>query len=182
MALSTTGQPSLAGCTSRSARAGRRWTESSTPYAPRAIEDGTPSSRKLDWPRRTTDRWAGSAVLWSTRCPFSPRNCRPSGGKKARMGESDRATRSHPVRLAQLALEELARGVARELVDEVDRARFLVARETFAAERDERIRPDMHPASQLDHGLDRLTPPVVRDADHRRVHHCGMSVQDGLDL
>src|SRR5712691_5961953 len=90
-----------------------------------------------------------------------------------------------PVWISEAALEELSGWVAGKVVDEVDRARDLVAGKMFAAERNElvderKIRLDTDDG--LNDCLDFFTVLVVgyseyRHVCHRRVHH-----DDVLDL
>ena len=79
---------------------------------------------------------------------------------------ADAAVAAGPVGLAQLALQHLARGVAGELGDEVDRGRALVAGEVGAGVGDEVLGGDGSAAGDADDdGLDRLAPPLVGHAD-----------------
>src|SRR5262249_50909806 len=61
-----------------------------------------------------------------------------------------------PVRLAQLALEHLAARVARQRVDEVDRARTLVAAQPCLAEREQLLRRRGRSGLRDDDRLNRL--------------------------
>src|SRR5689334_22873846 len=58
-----------------------------------------------------------------------PSGCRVGTGCSGRSRRSDRGLAVGPVRVAQLALQQLPGGLARQLVDEVDRARPLELRQ-----------------------------------------------------
>src|SRR5207237_353852 len=94
-----------------------------------------------------------------------PREVTASCRNNPRLGRR-RPTRSNtaagagPVRRAKLALEQLAGRVPRQVLDEVDGTRFLVARQTLLARRDELFPADVHSLSQLDERLHRLAPLV----------------------
>src|SRR5438876_8520745 len=79
------------------------------------------------------------------------------------------ARRPVGVRLAQGALEDLPAGVARQLVDEHDAGRLLVAGEVLAAVIDEFALG--HPGPRGPHvvGERRLDPPRLRQPDHCNV-------------
>src|SRR5205814_720330 len=58
-----------------------------------------------------------------------------------------------------------------QLVDELDRPRFLVRRDERAAVLDEIVLRRLVPVAHDDDGLDRLTPFRIRHADDRRFLH-----------
>src|SRR4051794_24305390 len=62
---------------------------------------------------------------------------------------------------AQLAVQDLARHGLRQLVHELDRARVLVGRHAFLAERDEVGLAGLLTGTQADERLDRLAPVLV---------------------
>ena len=78
-----------------------------------------------------------------------------------------------PVPLAELPLEHLPGRRARQLVDELDRARQLVAGEPLTRERDQLSALDDGAGTADDERLDRLAPALVRNPDHRDVEHVG---------
>src|SRR5262249_22417271 len=71
------------------------------------------------------------------------------------------------VRLAQFALEQLAAGIARQRIDEVDGARTLVAGELVAAPGDQCLAGQRGARALDHHRLDALAPARVRHADDR---------------
>src|SRR5437870_4152224 len=136
-------------------------------------------------------RMAGSevnAVSWmlTARGASAPSTMRISGSRMSfslgSYARSDPPLAPLPVRRADLALQELAGGITRDLGDEVDGARALVVGETLAAEIDDVVRGRVRAVFQLHDGLQLLAPLLVRDADHRDVEHRGVLVDDLLDL
>src|SRR4051794_30889186 len=100
-------------------------------------------------------------------------------------GGSDRGLAFGPVRVAQLALEQLAGRLARQLVDEVDRAGPLELREPALQELHDRgpqrvVRDRAF--AHLDDGLDLLAHVVVGDAEHRDVGDVRVRLDLALDL
>src|SRR3954447_7259307 len=80
------------------------------------------------------------------------------------VGDSDRALARFPVRVAQLALVQLAVRVARQLLDEVDRARRLVLRQLVDRPRQDlgfELGPAVGELDRLDDRLDLFAPVVV---------------------
>src|SRR5689334_934815 len=91
---------------------------------------------------------------------------------RASASRSDLGAVAFPVRVAELALVELAAGVAGQLGHEVDRLRALELGEAVLAEREDlvaqlvvRLDADLG----LHDGLDLLTPVGVGDAEHGHV-------------
>src|SRR4051794_11255669 len=100
-------------------------------------------------------------------------------------GGSDRRFAVGPVRVAQLALQQLAGGLARQLVDEVDRARPLELREPPLQVLHDRGPQSVvrgHTFTDLDDGLDLLAHVVVGDAEHRDVGDVRVGLDLALDL
>src|SRR5512133_2944917 len=87
-----------------------------------------------------------------------------------------------PEALAQRSLEDLARGRARQVADEVDRARQLVAGEALAREGGQLVGTRHRARPQDDERLHRLTPPLVGYADDRNLVNRGMLGERLLDL
>src|SRR5262249_9008635 len=117
--------------------------------------------------------------------PRRPTGPRDSGGRPPPPPASDGAARALPVRVAQAALEQLPAGVARHLADEVDRSRpFHPGQPALQVRQDARrqLRPGLGPPGGLDHRLDRLTPVVVGDAEHRHIAHHRVHDDRRLDL
>src|SRR5262249_39435186 len=107
----------------------------------------------------------------------------PSGhGPCGRLLPLHVAIASNPVRLAQLALENLAVRVLRQLRKELHRRRLLVRREPQAAVLDDvclrslRRRPEDH------QGLDGLAPLLVRYTDDSHLLDGWVRADDLLDL
>src|SRR5215475_10536047 len=98
----------------------------------------------------------------------------------ARTSDSPRPAR--PVRLAQHPLDELARGVAREIVVKGHLAGHLVAGEMLAREGDHVIGGQSASRARLDGRVHTLAPIVVGHSKHRHVLNIGMAVQRVLDL
>src|SRR5512147_484404 len=98
--------------------------------------------------------------------PFAgswPRASRAAAG----LASVDAALLVAPVGLAQHALQDLAGGVARDRLEEVDRLRALVVRDAAAHELDDLRRARLGARLEDDAGLDRLAPGVVGHADRR---------------
>src|SRR4029077_16165734 len=95
---------------------------------------------------------------------------------------SNDATRANPVRRAKLALQHLARGVARQLLDELDGARALEARGPLRDEGEELGLIPLPTGEGLAYGLDLLSPVRVGDAEHRGVEHRRVLAERLLDL
>src|SRR3954471_15979988 len=100
-------------------------------------------------------------------------------------GGSDRGLAVGPVRVAQLALEQLAGGLAGQLVDEVNETRPFDLREPAL-----QVLHDRGPqrvvggraVAHLDDGLDLLAHVVVGDAEHRDVGDVRVGLDLALDL
>src|SRR3990172_6441002 len=87
------------------------------------------------------------------------------------------------VRLAQHALEDLARGVARQgLGRDDDGSRNLVAGELALTEGDAVLAGDRGPRPRHHDGARRLAPARVRHPDHGGLGDAGMAIQDRLHL
>src|ERR1700761_6425797 len=103
-------------------------------------------------------------------------------------GGGSRGTRPHrslsagPIGVSQRTLEYLAGRVAWQVVNEVDRGRTLVVRETLPAEGDDVGRGELRAWSRDDDGLDGLAPPIVGNADDHPFAHAWAGVQHALDL
>src|SRR5690349_24456952 len=85
---------------------------------------------------------------------------------------SDLAVDAFPVRVAELALDELAVGLAGEGVDVVDRAGQLELAHAGAGPLDDlgaELVGALEALVELDDGLDLLAPVRVRDAEHGDV-------------
>src|SRR5262245_49737661 len=82
-----------------------------------------------------------------------------------------------PGPLPNLALEELAGLVAREVLDEVDRARPLVVGDAPAAPVDQLLIDGGRAGLNSHHRLNRLAPPIVGHSDDRHVAHGRVAVQ-----
>src|SRR5689334_6893557 len=113
------------------------------------------------------------------------RSCRALVSAVASAPCLDRALAVLPVRIAQLALEELARRLARQLVREVDRARPLELGEPSREALHDRgpqhlVRRDTRRG--LDDRLDLLAHVVVGNAEHRDVADPRMGEDLALDL
>src|SRR4051812_23761292 len=93
-----------------------------------------------------------------------------------------RPVTSGPVGLAQVALEDLAGGVARERLDDIHALRALVVREVLAAERDQLLLGGGDVRFQGHDALDRLTPAVVGYADDGDLCDRRVFGQHSLDL
>src|SRR5262245_54761631 len=87
-----------------------------------------------------------------------------------------------PVRLAQQAFDQLARGVPREIGVERHLARGLVVGHVRAAEGDDGLGGEDGAGSRLDGRVHALAPLRIRHAEDRGVLHVGVTVQDVLDL
>src|SRR3954447_17209715 len=81
-----------------------------------------------------------------------------------------------------LPLEDLAGRSLGQLVDEPDLARVLVAGDLLLDVRAQLVLGDVLAVLERDRGADLLAELLVRDADHRRLGHRGMLVEDLLDL
>src|ERR1700754_3946588 len=92
----------------------------------------------------------------------------------------DRAVATLPVRLAEVLLQDLADGTARQGVDDVDGLRALVRRQPLARERDDLLFGGL--ALQCDNGFHRFTPLLVGHADDGDLGDRGMLGQYPLDL
>src|SRR5581483_12434609 len=77
----------------------------------------------------------------------------------------------------QLLLQDLAGGGDREGIDELERARLLEGGEALGGERDQLVRGRLRARLQCDDRVDRLAPPLVRDADRGRLGHGRMLVE-----
>ena len=87
--------------------------------------------------------------------------------------------------IAELALQELAGGLARELVGEVDRLRPLELGEPAGQvlhDRRRQLVAGLVAGSRLDHGLDLLAHVVVGDAEHGDVADARVGEDLALDL
>src|SRR5213080_3411170 len=91
-------------------------------------------------------------------------------------------TRGIRTRDCDLPLEDLAGRPLGQLVDEPDLARVLVAGDLLLDVRAQLVLGDVLAVLERDRGADLLAELVVRDADHRRLGHRGMLVEDLLDL
>src|SRR5712691_1576361 len=89
---------------------------------------------------------------------------------------------ARPVRVAKLALDELARGVARQRVVEGHLARDLVAGHVLAAEGDDLFGRDRGARLELDRGMDALAPLLVGNAEDGGVEDLRMPVERILHL
>src|SRR5215510_12624125 len=98
----------------------------------------------------------------------------------ARTSDSPRPAR--PVRLAQHPLDELARGVAREIPVEGHLARHLVAGEVLAREGHDGVGGERPSRPRLHRRVDALPPVVVRHPEHRHVLDVRVAVQRVFDL
>src|SRR6478736_5085551 len=87
-----------------------------------------------------------------------------------------------PIAGAQLLLVDLPVEQARQRIEEIDAARFLVARDQIAAVLDELVLAGRAGRPQHDAGLDRLPPAAVRHADDGRLQHRRMRQQRLLDF
>uniref|UniRef100_A0A0N4Z3R1 Transcriptional regulator n=1 Tax=Parastrongyloides trichosuri TaxID=131310 RepID=A0A0N4Z3R1_PARTI len=87
-----------------------------------------------------------------------------------------------PVGLAQDVFQDLARGVARQGRDDLDRARDLEAGEGLAAGVAQGVFAGRLAGAQHHQRLDRLAPAVVGHADHGGLGHGRMLEQGALDL
>src|SRR5579883_3039033 len=113
------------------------------------------------------------AIAWrGTTCP----------GGSCREGSIHLAFAAGPIRLAQLALQDLARGIARQRLDEIDGARHLVAGDPLARELDELARRQRCALLLDDDRLDRLAPLIVGHADHGDIGDGGMGEERAFDL
>src|SRR3989338_4100875 len=81
-------------------------------------------------------------------------------------GSVDPALAPPPVGLAELALEELARRVARQGLREVHGRRPFEGGQALPREGDELRGPRVGARRPHDDGLDRLAPPLARHAAH----------------
>src|SRR5712691_9531308 len=149
------------------------------------------SSRRRRWwwssPATTPGWWGASPRCSSSSMPRRKRRsasgCLPSIGTPADPAASvDAALAPFPVGFAQLALEQLARGVARKRLREVHGGRTLVVRQSLASEGHDLLWLHVHAHLRDDDGFDRLAPPVVRHADDRDVGDGRMVGQRILDL
>ena len=107
------------------------------------------------------------------RVPTPGRRGQSAGPAGARSRPLRSPVAPFPVRVAQPPLEQLAAGVAGQLVDEVDAS---WATSSGPAGRPARRgsprrarRPARRPSAGCDDGLDLLAPVLVRDAEHRDV-------------
>src|SRR3989449_633729 len=87
-----------------------------------------------------------------------------------------------PVGLAEHALEELARRIAREVLVEGDLARNLVVGDMATGEGGDVLGGEPGPRLELHGGVDPLAPVVVGHAEDRHVLDVRMAVQGVLDL
>ena len=78
-----------------------------------------------------------------------------------------------------MCLEDLARSVARQAVDELDRLRDLVATERAAAEFRQVLRLRRATGPQHNQCLDGLAPAIVRNADHGNVEDVSRAYEKG---
>src|SRR3954470_1093534 len=145
-------------------------------------------------PRRAKD--AASALTRACSCDHvierpSKRMATPSGWEyawRATWSTQLAAEKGRPevgiarVLLRQRPLEHLAGRRARQLVDEDDVARHLVARQLRLHGRAHRVRADLRPVQADDVGAEALAELVVLDADHRRLGHAVQAVDQVLDL
>ena len=137
----------------------------------------------------TTRSRSGTRTCRSSACPAPPRST-PSvlarfalGGRCSRWQAVARA--AFPVGVAELALVELAVGVAWHLGGVVDGARVLLLRDVVAAVVHDRLRGRVvrGPAlAELDDGLDLLAGVLVGDAEHGDVGDRGVLDERALDL
>src|SRR6266545_2415314 len=82
-----------------------------------------------------------------------------------------------PVRIAELALDELARGIARQRLVEGDLAGHLIAGHMLAAESDDLFARDRGARLELYRGMDALAPLLVGNAEDGGVEDLGMPVE-----
>src|SRR5690606_33998864 len=118
--------------------------------------------------------WRAGAVWGKARAPRFDR------GALVLAGSVDGALLALPVGFAEFALENLARGVAGDLVAALHGGRALEVRQALAAEVDDLLLG--HVLGQHDEGLRGLAPLLGRDADHRAVGDGRVAHQDVLDL
>src|SRR5260370_34014686 len=86
------------------------------------------------------------------------------------------------VPLAKRHLAHLAARQPRQIHDELDALRTFVPCDQRPAMRDQRIDRDLSALLEHDNRLDRLTPTLVRNTDHRGVRHVRMSHQSLFHL
>ncbi len=110
------------------------------------------------------------------------RAARAGRAGRASHGRGAAGTRRRPVRLAEVLLEHLARGVARQLRHDVHRRRALVACQPGAREGDDLLLGGCRTGTQHDHRLDRLAPPLRRHGDDGDVGDRRVIGEDALDL
>src|SRR5439155_1898484 len=87
-----------------------------------------------------------------------------------------------PVRLPQLAAQDLAGGVPREAIDDVDVLGALVARELGAAEVDQLLLACASARPETDGSAHRFSPELVGNAEDGHFGHRGMPRERLLDL
>src|SRR5713101_3382723 len=102
---------------------------------------------------------------------------------RMRMGRaSDARDAAGPVGLAELALQELARRVAREDVVEGDLSGHLVAGHVPPAEGGDLLGGERLPGAHVERGVHPLAPLLVGHPEDGGVEHLGVAVQHVLDL
>src|SRR5262245_60525444 len=97
-------------------------------------------------------------------------------------GPSSTSSGMDGLRDLDLALEDLARRALGEGVDEPDVTRVLVGRDARLDVVAQLGRGGGRARLERDRGPDLLAERVVRDADHGRLEHGGVLVDDLLDL
>src|SRR3954454_9672241 len=159
----------------------------------RAVPTPPPSSASCFWSRSTRSGAAirsstrrssptRSSAAWSTTSGPAPSRREPSASawsasRSRALTSDDPGIVALPVPLPQEPLVELAVVVAREVVDEVDRARALVGCELTPAERQQLVlqrSPRLRSVDGLQDPLPGLAhvgvgPAADRDVDHRRL-------------
>src|SRR6478752_5518653 len=143
----------------------------------------TPTMR----PDRSPVKYRESAVPTERVYPpgYSRTWCSMSGSVVVIRSFLDRGLAVGPVRVPQLALQQLARGLTRQLVHEIERARPLELGEPAAQVLHDRVAQRVvgrDAGPRLDDRLDLLPHVVVGDAEHRGVGDVGVGQQLALDL
>src|SRR5260370_10972005 len=87
-----------------------------------------------------------------------------------------------PIGIAQMAAQDLAGGIARQRLDEVDRLRRLEARDAFAGEVDDVRRRRLLALLHHHDRLDRFAPLLVGHADYGDFGDVGMIADRAFDF
>src|SRR5947209_5183772 len=106
----------------------------------------------------------------------SPRTAGPQPRDVLRLALPHSLGAPAPERLAQRALEDLARARLRQLAGKRHRARHLVAREVSAREARELVGGDRAPGLRDDDRVHALAPLVARNPEDRDFLHRGMAL------